>query len=138
MPLQDLDIDKLELQIIGVCEDRIKWKRKGDTTMADFRKSMETKYTYLCDKSIGLFDMAIRGTLEDPKQEAKMNHMLMLMRSSKSGARSIKAAEHQFGQENFDEYVKPIVERLDDSTPPTCNLTDQGPSKASGKASKKK
>lgn len=125
MPLNEVDIDKLELEIIGLRKDRKQWKRKGDSTMKTFKDSMAEKYNYLATKSSGLFEMSIKGVLEDPAQEAKMYHMLGLMRSAQSGSRSLASAEKQFGQENFNEFVKPIVDRLDDDHPATCNLMDQ-------------
>lgn len=136
MPLPNLDIDKLELEITGLRRDRTKWKSRGTQTMKDFRTEMETKYTYLAEKSVGLFEMAIKGVLNNPVQEAKMCHMLGLMRSAQSGQRSLKSAEKQFGQENFEEYVQPIVDRLDDEDrPATCNLMENDKATSTGPVS---
>lgn len=124
MAFKDVDIDRLELEVTGLMKDRIKWQNRGDTTMSTFREFMTVKYNYLATKSEGIFDMAIMGKYNDPKQEAKLYHMFGLMRKVQNGKMTEKAAEGQFGKENFDEYVQPVIDNLGDDVPASCNLTE--------------
>jgi len=121
MPLADLDFTILEYQINELRKDSRNWRNSGTTTMLDFKKDMGEKYKYLYEKSEGLFNKSINGELETEEAEARMLHMLSLLKTAQNGKRSKEAVEKQFGQEMFNKHVQPIIDNIDDA-PAVCNV----------------
>lgn len=106
----------IEFQIQGLLKDRQDWiaGRKYSTLNREaFHKKMQEQYAYLHTASASLFNKILTGEMDNHKAQAQIKHMLDMLKKVHDGQMTQERADHIFGLEQHDKYVKPIVDKLD-------------------------
>ena len=107
------DPDKIWDETNNLKTDRYNWKMGKDykdCNKEEFVKKMESKYAYLFDSSCTIF----KNIIENEKFDMdKLKYMIDMMRSMKDKKKTFESASREVGQRFADEYVKPLVEKLD-------------------------
>lgn len=107
------DPDKIWNESTNLKNDRFNWKMGKDykdCNKEEFIKKMESKYVYLLESSSTIF----KNIIEDEKFDMnKLKYMIDMLRSMKEKKKTFESASKEVGQRFADEYVKPLVEKLD-------------------------
>ena len=106
------DPDKIWEEANGLKKDRYEWKmglNHRDCNKEEFIKKMEQTYKYLKESSSTIFKNFIE---EDNIEMDKLKYMLDMMRSMGEKKLSYENASKEVGQRFADEYVKPLVDKL--------------------------
>ncbi len=111
----------IEVQIHSMLKDRREWiqgKKYATLNREAFNKKMESVYSYLHTASSTLYNKTLTGELDNPRNLAQLNHMLTMLKEVHDGKRTQEAADHKFGLEQHNKYVKPVIDKLDSKKPP--------------------
>ncbi len=114
----------IEMQINALLKDRRDWvsgKKYATCNRETFHKKMQEVYSYLHTSSASLFNKAVSGEMDSQKAQAQIKHMLDMLKQVHDGKLSQEKADHIFGLEQHDKFVKPIVDKLDAGTPHTTD-----------------
>ena len=109
----------IEMQINALLKDRRDWVsgKKYPTCNRDtFNMKMQEVYAYLHTASASLFNRAVSGEMDNPMAQAQIKHMLDMLKKVHDGKISQEKADHVFGLEMHDKFIKPVTDKLE---PPT-------------------
>ena len=107
------DPDKIWEEANALKKDRYEWKmglNHKDCNKEEFVQKMEKTYKYLKESSSTIFNNFIE---EDNIEMDKLKYMLDMMRSMGEKKTTYENASKEVGQRFADEYVKPLVDKLD-------------------------
>jgi len=93
--------------------DKYNWKMGKDfkdCNETEFTTKMEIKYNYLKSNTSSIFNQIIQQEKIDMD---KLKYMLDMLRSIGKKQISFENASKEVGQKFADEYVKPLVDKLD-------------------------
>lgn len=106
----------IEIQINALLKDRRDWvsgKKYATLNREAFHKKMQETYSYLHTSSASLFNKALCGEMDSPKAQAQIKHMLDMLKKVHDGQMTQEKADHIFGVEQHDRYIKPVTDKLD-------------------------
>ena len=107
------DPDKIWDETNNLKKDRYNWKMGKDykdCNKDEFEKKMESKYVYLFESSSTIF----KNIIEDENFDMdKLKYMIDMLRSMKEKKKTFETASKEVGERFANEYVKPLVEKLD-------------------------
>ena len=107
------DPDKIWEEANALKKDRYEWKmglNHKDCNREEFVQKMEKIYNYLKESSTTIFNNLIA---EDNFDMDKLKYMLDMMRSMGEKQISFEDASKEVGQRLADEFVKPLVDKID-------------------------
>ena len=107
------DPDKIWEEANALKNDRYRWKmgmNHKDCNREEFVQKMEKTYKYLKESSSTIFNNIID---EDNIEMDKLKYMLDMMRSMGEKKTTYENASKEVGQRFADEYVKPLVDKLE-------------------------
>tara|TARA_B100001964_G_C13853905_1_gene431375 strand:- start:120 stop:497 length:378 start_codon:yes stop_codon:yes gene_type:complete len=111
-----IDPVKVRQDVNGIINERKRWKNNEDYhgfTKKEFGQVMVSKYPYLSDNSRTMFEKCIDGEMEQPDQMEKLEYMLSMLERVQGNQHSYENVSKEIGQKFADEYVKPLVDKLD-------------------------
>lgn len=110
-----IDMDRIMMEILDITKELTAQKTKPQTIQEKehFKKNMRHKFRYIANNSETLFDKALRGDFAKDEEIAKLEYLFDKMNSIKSGRQSKDEAEKDIGQKFAEEYVQPVIDRLD-------------------------
>jgi hypothetical protein len=106
----------IEIQINSILKDRRDWvsgKKYATLNRETFHKKMEEVYAYLHTASASLFNKAVSGEMDNPKAQAQIRHMLDMLKKVHDGKITQEKADHVFGLEMHNKFVRPITDKLE-------------------------
>tara|TARA_Y100000389_G_C17385266_1_gene476647 strand:+ start:173 stop:523 length:351 start_codon:yes stop_codon:yes gene_type:complete len=107
---------KIEVDMVSLLKDRNCWRTgQGfkDLNPKQFQEKMKETYKYLYDTSETLFKGSFDGMFDTPVGRTRIKHMLSLMKEIYDGKKKQEDVDKQLGKELADEYVNPIVDKLE-------------------------
>ena len=107
---------KIEKELVSLLKDRNRWRTgQGfkDLNPKQFQDQMKETYKYLHDTSETLFKGSFDGMFDTPAGRDRIKHMLKLMKDIYDGKKKQEDVDKQLGRELADEYVNPIVDKLE-------------------------
>ena len=110
------DPAKIRECVNGIILERKRWRNGEDYhgfTKKEFGEVMVSKYTYLSDNSKTMFEKCIDGEMDNPDQMQKLEYMLSMLERVQSKQNTYENVSKEIGQKFADEYVKPLVDKLD-------------------------
>lgn len=106
----------IEIQINSLLKDRRDWvsgKKYATLNREAFHKKMQETYSYLHTSSASLFNRALSGEMDNPTAQAQIKHMLDMLKKVHDGKITQEKADHVFGLEMHNKFVRPITDKLD-------------------------
>lgn len=106
------DPDKIWEEANALKKDRYEWKmglNHKDCNREEFVQKMEKTYKYLKDSSSTVFNNLFEEDIFDME---KLKYMLDMMRSMGEKKTTFENASKEVGQRFADEYVKPLVDKI--------------------------
>ena len=107
------DPDKIWEEANALKKDRHEWKMGINFKACnelEFKEEMETKYAYLKECSSSIFTNFLNG---ENLEMDKLKYMLDMMRSLKEKKMSHDEASKEVGATFAEQYIKPLVDKLD-------------------------
>ena len=107
------DPNKIWEEVNALKKQRYEWKmglNHKDCNREEFIAKMETTYSYLKESSNTIFKNLIE---EDDFDMKKLKYMVDMMKSMKSKEKTFESASKEVGEKFAEEYIKPLVEKLD-------------------------
>lgn len=92
------------------------WKNKTDYhdfSEKEFREVMESKFPDFSKSKKILFEKCINGDFTQPQEMSKLMYMLDKMKAIQAQETNFEDASKEVGQKFADEYVQPLVDKLD-------------------------
>ena len=92
------------------------WKNKTDYhdfSEKEFREVMESKFPDFSKSKKILFEKCINGDFTQHQEMSKLMYMLDKMKQIQAQQTNFEDASKEVGQKFADEYVQPLVDRLD-------------------------
>jgi uncharacterized protein YukE len=111
-----IDPERVQTSIQSITKSRKNWRSREacrGKTFESFKEEMKKEYDYLATKCPILFDKSLNGDFEKGGELDKLNYMLGMMNKVNKKNTSFEDASKAVGQRFADEYVKPLVEKLD-------------------------
>lgn len=111
-----IDPDELMKVIRQIRTDRDDWKLKKrfiKFNENDFVNYVQREYESFVKKAPGLFEKITKGDLDDPQEMSRLIHMVDRMRAIKNQETTLEDESKVIGQTYADEFVKPLVDKLD-------------------------
>jgi len=105
--------DKIWDEANALKKDRYEWKmgiNHKDCNREEFVQKMEKTYDYLKESSPTIFNNLIE---QDNMEMDKLKYMLDMIRSMGEKKTTYENASKEVGQRFADEYVKPLVDKLE-------------------------
>uniref|UniRef100_A0A6C0EFE9 Uncharacterized protein n=1 Tax=viral metagenome TaxID=1070528 RepID=A0A6C0EFE9_9ZZZZ len=119
------DPDKIWEEANALKNDRYKWKmglNHKDCNKEEFVQKMEKTYKYLKESSSTIFNNIID---EDNIEMDKLKYMLDMMRSMGEKKTTYEHASKEVGQRFADEYIKPLVDKLENEKKEKENMEQE-------------
>ena len=110
-----LNHDQVWEDVINLIEDREKWinKEKYKTSnKKQFYSLMTEKYKELYTKTPTLFEKSCNGGFEKEEDIQKLEYMIEMSKKIQKDPSSFDNVNKEIGKKFADEYVNPIVEKL--------------------------
>lgn len=107
---------KVEYELISLLKDRNRWRTGQcfkDLNPEKFQEKMKDTYKYLYETSETLFKGSFEGMFDTPAGRDRIKQMLILMKDIYDGKKKQEDVDKQLGKELANEYVNPIVDKLD-------------------------
>lgn len=107
---------KVEEELLSLLKDRNKWRLAHDFRQYntdEFLEKMQLDYNYLYTTSETLFKSAFDGMFDTPAGRDRIKHMLTLMKDIYNGNRKQDDVDKLLGNELAEEYVNPIINKLE-------------------------
>ena len=111
-----IEPDEVEKRIIEITKSRRQWRSKDacrGVSVGDFKKKMLEEHSDFLKKCPILFEKAVNGDFEKKDDQNKLKYMLSMMSKVNKKTHTFEDASKEVGQRFADEYVKPLVEKLD-------------------------
>ena len=119
------DPDKIWEEANALKNDRYRWKmglNHKDCNKAEFVQKMEKTYKYLKESSSTIFNNLIE---EDNIEMDKLKYMLDMMRTMGEKKTTYENASKEVGQRFADEYIKPLVDKLENEKKEKENMEQE-------------
>ena len=111
-----LDPNKVWEDVINLIESREQWINKQkykSATKKEFYNTMTIKYKELYTKTPTLFEKSCNGGFESEEEIQKLEYMIEMSNKIKNNSDTFENINKEVGKKFADEYVNPIVEKLD-------------------------
>jgi hypothetical protein len=111
-----IDPDELIKVIQKIRTDRNDWKQKKrflKFNENDFINYVKKEHEIFVKKAPGLFEKITSGDLDNPQEMVRLIHMIDRMRAIKNQETTLEDESKIIGQKYADEFVKPLVDKLD-------------------------
>lgn len=106
----------IESELNCLINDRLNWKTGKaytDINLEEFNNKMKETYKYLNSASPMLFEKACSGFMDNKTNLNMMRNMLKLSQNIYDGKCKQADADKYLGQQLANQYVNPIIEKLD-------------------------
>ena len=112
----DKDPYQIETEYNNLLNERKDWmvgKQHSELNRDNFELKMQSKYAYLYVSSKRIFDKCMQGELDNKHNKGKLDMMINYLKQIHDNNRSQADVEKEFGQILADEYVNPIVNKIE-------------------------